>query len=241
MQQTSFGANRPDNYYSRQGKDNMNFPNKAGDHADTDDILRAELKAAGIPTLQEDAGEPPEKWATLLRSQSGEVKTSIRGSLCGWKFERGWYYWKCEGPGIEVGVAEELHAKFGKVVRVAGHCGCPSPIEWYKGLAVGDYHVDTPDGLKALADTIKMLANRVKTPEQYTIRVMSALKSVECSKKNKWNERFIDELKQRSLLISNQAEFSPRYPMGVCSAAPIAYPDNEVTWPQGSCIVWKLD
>lgn len=24
------------------------FPNKAGDHLDTDDILRAELKAAGI-------------------------------------------------------------------------------------------------------------------------------------------------------------------------------------------------
>ena len=31
----------------------MTFPNKAGDHADTDDVLRAELRAAGIQTLQE--------------------------------------------------------------------------------------------------------------------------------------------------------------------------------------------
>ena len=55
----------------------MGFPNKAGDHADTDDILRAELKAAGIPTLQEDAGQGPEYLAEMLRRGSGEVKTSV--------------------------------------------------------------------------------------------------------------------------------------------------------------------
>jgi hypothetical protein len=47
-----------------------------------------------------------------------------------------------------------------KDVRVAGHCGCPSPLEWYKGLAVGNYHVDSPEGLKALADTIKGLVEK---------------------------------------------------------------------------------
>lgn len=135
----------------------MGFPNKAGDHADTDDILRAELKAAGIPTLQEDAGQGPEYLAEMLRRGSGEVKTSVIGCLHGWEFKRAWYYWMCSGPGIEVVAAERLHAAHGKAVRVAGHCGCPSPREWFKGLACGSYHVDSPEGLKALADTIRSL------------------------------------------------------------------------------------
>lgn len=133
------------------------FPNKAGDHADTDGILRVELRAAGIQTYQEAEGKPPEAMAELLRSISGEVKTSVRGTLHGWKFERAWYYWMATGPGIEVEAAEKLHASYGKDVRVAGHCGCPSPREQFKGLACGSYHVDTHEGLKALADTIKEL------------------------------------------------------------------------------------
>lgn len=131
------------------------FPNKAGDHADTNDILRAELKAAGIQTMQEHDGHPPEFMAAILRESSGEVKTSIIGCLHGWTFKRAWYYWMCDGPGIELQAAEKLHATHGTVVRVDGHCGCPSPRDAYKGLAVGHYHVDTPEGLKALAETIK--------------------------------------------------------------------------------------
>jgi len=138
----------------------MAFPNKAGDHADTDDILRAELKAAGIPTLQEAAGNPPDYLDELLRSNSGEVKTSVIGTLHGWQFKRGWYYWMAEGPGLDVETAESLHAVYGTEVRVAGHCGCPSPREWFKGLGCGNYHVDTPEGLKALADAIKQLADK---------------------------------------------------------------------------------
>lgn len=135
----------------------MRFPNRAGDHADTDDILRAELSAAGIPTLQESAGKPPECFAEMLRESSGEVKTSVMGVLHGWQFKRAWYYWMCEGPGIEVAAAERLHAAHSETVRVAGHCGCPNPREWFKGLAVGHYHVDDAEGLKALADTIRDL------------------------------------------------------------------------------------
>lgn len=126
------------------------FPNKAGDHADTDDILMAELTAAGIQAKKLD----------FYRMMSGEVKTSVVGEMFGWTFKRSWYYWVCEGPGIELEAAERLHAAFGKDVRVAGHCGCPSPREWYKGLACGSYHVDSPDGLKTLADTIKGLVER---------------------------------------------------------------------------------
>lgn len=137
----------------------MSFPNKAGDHADTDDILRAELKAAGIQTVQEADGKGPEYMVDLFRLTSGEVKTSVSGVLHGWQFTRAWYYWMASGPGIEVAAAERLHATHGETVRVDGHCGCPSPREWFKGLACGSYHVDDADGLKALADTIKALVS----------------------------------------------------------------------------------
>ena len=136
------------------------FPNKAGDHQDTDDILRAELKAAGIQTLQEYSNKPPEYLAEMLRGSSGEVKTSVIGLLHGWEFTRNWYYWVAKGPGIDVDTAEELHARFGNKVRVGGDAGCPSPRERYKGLACGYYHIDSPEGLKALADTIKGLVEK---------------------------------------------------------------------------------
>jgi hypothetical protein len=125
----------------------MGFPNKAGDHPDTDEILTSELIAAGIKVNNFEA----------LRAGSGEVKTAILGDLHGWTFKRAWYYWVCKGPGIEVEAAERLHAKHGNTVRVNGHCGCPSPKEWFKGLACGSYHVDDAEGLKALADTIRSL------------------------------------------------------------------------------------
>jgi hypothetical protein len=125
----------------------MRFPNKAGRHGDTDDVLRRELEDAGIAVEQND----------LFLSTSGEVRTSIIGTLHGWTFRRAWYYWICEGPGIEVAAAERLHAAHGQTVRVAGHCGCPGPREWFKGLACGLYHVDDAHGLAALADTIKAL------------------------------------------------------------------------------------
>jgi len=143
----------------------MTFPNKAGDHADTDDILTAELHAAGIQTLQEAEGKGPDYLADMLREMSGEVKTSIIGILHGWEFRRAWYYWVAKGPGIEVAAAERLHASHGRSVRVSGHCGCPSPREQFKGLACGSYHVDDAAGLKALADTIKELVEGRKPAE----------------------------------------------------------------------------
>lgn len=136
------------------------FPNKAGDHADTDDILRAELKAAGIFTLQELDGKDPDYMAETFRRLSGEVKTSVIGHLHGWEFKRAWYYWVCSGPGIELAAAERLHAEHGRYVRVDGDAGAPSPRERFKGLGCGSYHVDSAEGLKALADTIRSLVER---------------------------------------------------------------------------------
>lgn len=136
------------------------FPNCAGDHASTDDTLRAELRAAGIPTLQEADGYPEDYLADILRKGSGKVKTSVIGTLHGWTFKRAWCYWVAEGPGIEVEAAEALHAAHGQAVRVNGDAGCPSPRECFNGLACGLYHVDTPAGLKALADTLRYLVAR---------------------------------------------------------------------------------
>ena len=125
----------------------MTFPNKAGNHADTDDVLAAELTQAGIIVHRSE----------ILRSGKSDVKTAVFGELHKWSFTRAWYYWVCEGPGIELEASEKLHASHGRTVRVDGHCGCPSPREWFHGLACGNYHVDDAEGLKALADTIKAL------------------------------------------------------------------------------------
>lgn len=125
------------------------FSNRAGE-TDTDDAIAAELEAAGIE---------PNRWEGL-RDLAGEVKTAVRGSLHGWHFERAWYYWMAKGPGIELAAADVLHAAHPDTVRVNGHCGCPSPREQNNGLAIGSYHVDSPAGLKGLADTIKAIVAR---------------------------------------------------------------------------------
>ncbi len=110
---------------------------------ETDAQCIDELESAGI------------KVNHLPFDRDGEVNTSILGSVSPWSFERAWRYWVAKGPGIPPEIAEELHSEYPLHVRVDGHCGCPSPTEWHKGFAVGLYHVDTQEGLKALADVIK--------------------------------------------------------------------------------------
>jgi hypothetical protein len=118
-------------------------------------ICKAELEAAGI--------EPFIFGEFFGR---GEVPSRCVGALANWRFERAWYYWQASGNGIPPDIAEKLHATYGRVVRVHGHCGCPSPLEYNRGFAVGSYHIDTPEGLKALADTLRAIwdANAPSTP-----------------------------------------------------------------------------
>ncbi|KKM67025.1 hypothetical protein LCGC14_1475410 [marine sediment metagenome] len=114
--------------------------------SDKDKEIADELKIAGITVYKHE----------FLRDR-GEVKTSVQGSLHQWSFTREWYYWVANGPGIPPKYAGPLHEAHGQEVRVDGHCGCPSPKEWFKGFAVGSYHVDTQLGLCALADTIRKI------------------------------------------------------------------------------------
>ena len=134
----------------------MGFPNMVRDDIDVDTVLRNELNAAGIVALDQNDGWTP--WMSeQMRRASKEVKSAVRGQLHGWHFERASIYWVASGPGIEVEAAEVLHAIHGQSVRVGGDANCPCPREYFKGLACGLYHVDTPEGLKALAETINAL------------------------------------------------------------------------------------
>ena len=114
---------------------------------DADNEIAAELEAAGIKVV---------KMPECFRDQH-EVHTNIIGELGGWGFTRAWYYWIASGPGIPPDIAMKLHEKHGQEVRVDGHCGCPSPLEWHHGFAVGCYHVDSQEGLNALAEVIRSI------------------------------------------------------------------------------------
>ncbi len=134
-------------------KDYSFFPNLAGVGADLADTqCRMELHRAGITV------------ATLpeVCRKTGEVKTVIMGSYEKWGFTRAWRYWVADGPGIECDVAMELHEAHGLVTRVGGHCMAPSPLEQFKGLGTGLYHVDAQEGLNALKQTLERVVNMHK-------------------------------------------------------------------------------
>lgn len=128
------------------------------------DTIVGELVAAGFPAIIERTEGRRERGPFMLhhkvesiRMNNGcfpEVPTSIVGLYNGWTFERAWYYYRAKGDGIPPEIAQEFHQTWGKQVRVEGHCGCPSPLEWCKGFAVGSYHIDTPAGLKAFVQLL---------------------------------------------------------------------------------------
>lgn len=91
-----------------------------------------------------------------------EVPTKHIGIAHGWSFERGWYYYVAKGPGIPPDIAEEFHKTWGTQVRVEGHCGCPSPLEWAHGFAIGSYHIDTQEGLNAFVALLATIDRRTK-------------------------------------------------------------------------------
>lgn len=102
--------------------------NLAGDQR-ADEYVQRELSLAGINIAQGERSE-------------GEVPYSITGKLGAWDFIRAWYYWMAnaeDGNGLPLEVAIKLHKRkypnegedsprtYGKVIRVAGDCGCPHP------------------------------------------------------------------------------------------------------------------
>jgi hypothetical protein len=125
-----------------------------------DDAVTQELIEAGIvgPDGVGDYGNyMRDEWQR--KANNGcykEVPSSIFAAKYGWTFDRQWYYYAAAGPGIPPDRAEEFHKDWGTHVRVEGHCGCPSPLEWCHGFAVSSYHIDTQEGLNAF---VKLLAS----------------------------------------------------------------------------------
>ena len=138
----------------------MRFNNYAG-RSDVDKELQSELYLAGIDYKVYD----------FLKDQR-EVKSGVIGEItpcsdmprCGWTFRRAWTYWVAEGQGIPPTYAKKLFDSYGDTVRVEGNGCAYDPYKYNKGFAVGLYHVDSLEGLKALADTIKQVA---KDAEQF--------------------------------------------------------------------------
>lgn len=123
--------------------------NLAG-NKDCDIWTEQELNDAGIPFLKFD----------FLRNQ-GEVPSVVIGMLDGWEFRRAWYYWiaVAKDTNLQFKYADELQSYFGNEVRVAGYAGGINPHEWYKekwNTGVTSYHIDTQEGLNALAQIIKV-------------------------------------------------------------------------------------
>lgn len=121
------------------------FGVKPEDAPDVNEQIRKELTAAGISLC------------SIKLPVKGEVPTDQLGFKRHWKFERAWYYYRASGPGIPPQIAEEFHKTWGRQVRVQGHCGCPSPLEYCCGFAVDNYHIDTQEGLKAFADLLESI------------------------------------------------------------------------------------
>ena len=160
--------------------------NLAGGQPDlVDEILRHELRDAGVPAVETDRSK-------------GEVPYSVVGRLGAFEFRRLWYYWAVEGR-APLAVANELYAAdTDRVVRAGGCAGGNDPeketerlgpdgrkavraAEWDKFVAdcqrfeldysghisdtdpsaqpisefVGAYHIDTAAGLRLFVDTIR--------------------------------------------------------------------------------------
>ena len=132
----------------------MGFVNLAGvEQERANEVIKEELSAAGI-TIHP---------GPIFQSK-GEVKTNVIGVTNSWGFKRAWRYWVADGEGLPLEVSEKLHASHGKEVRVDGHCKCPPP-GYKNGFAVSMYHVDSAEGLKALADVIKSVYKPFTWPE----------------------------------------------------------------------------
>jgi hypothetical protein len=129
------------------------FNNYAGWGVDQriDTLLTKELQEAGIPAVES---------LEFLRGKIGcEINTIVMGEIGSWSFERYWRYWVVKGPGIPLEEATKLHQDHGQYCRVNGNCRCPAPSSNH-GFPIGNYHVDTAEALKALANTIKSIYHK---------------------------------------------------------------------------------
>ncbi|MFA5366317.1 MAG: hypothetical protein WC333_00140 [Dehalococcoidia bacterium] len=135
--------------------------NLAG-NKEADKSIKEELYLAGIEAIH------------VGGTVCSEVPYSIIGRIGYWTLTRAWYYWIATVERLEDGLpfeeALKLHntpnpvdkdGLLGHLIRVGGHCGCPSPAEYGARLAdngkryVDGYHIDDQIGLNEFAKVLK--------------------------------------------------------------------------------------
>ena len=132
---------------------------------EVDDAVRAELAKAGLPAHklgEADSGAilMPDCFRECGNGYYKEVPTAVIGFWKQWKFERSWYYYRAEGPGIPPKFAVPFDREWGRQVRVKGDCACRGAEFWGEGFAIDGYHIDTQEGLNAFV----RLLNKVHKP-----------------------------------------------------------------------------
>lgn len=82
----------------------------------------------------------------------GECGVTVIGVLPGWTFHRLWYYWSAraeQGRALDKETVRAFDAQWGEQVRAHGYAG-GGALDIMQGR-VECFHIDTADGLKALA------------------------------------------------------------------------------------------
>jgi len=135
------------------------------------DMALAELEAAGIPrgssivTTREvhvwkegtDAWKSSRAGVHFPGMGTEEDKEwvevhAVDAKAFGWLFSRSWYYWCAtaeHGASIPPEEAIRLDEALGSILRVDGYAGGKRPTG-----EVGSYHIDRPDGLAALVESL---------------------------------------------------------------------------------------
>lgn len=122
--------------------------NLAG-NKESDKYIKIELEKAKIPIEK-------------INNHTGECQYTLIGKLKNWTFTRAWYYWIAETNEenkLPLDIAIEMHnkkypdemfdhdqemKKYGNSIRVGGHAGRPSPLDYN---VTDCYHIDTQEGL----------------------------------------------------------------------------------------------
>jgi hypothetical protein len=98
---------------------------------------------------------------------SSEVQCTLRGRMGGTVFTRAWTYW-IVSTHMPLNIAQRMYAHPVGVtdIRVAGHCGCPAPvdpwIEW-RDLETDKKYAKTKDA----ADIVKFKTNYPEMFEKF--------------------------------------------------------------------------
>jgi len=130
-----------------------------------DEAIKAELVAAGL-----DVVILPVALSGMPGSRVvGQIKVPGESHQALWQFIRCRTHWQCQGPGLPPSYAEALHASHGSEMKVEGMAG-KSPSQCILGFAIGYYEVTGPDGLRALASTIrKVIADATQRELEQTV------------------------------------------------------------------------